>query len=446
MSAAAPDTSMTPQRRILALAVPAMLTNVATALIGLVDLWVVGQLGNAIWVAAVGMGSTAFWLAVSALNFLRTGTTGLTAQALARPDTGEAPAILARGIAIALALGGLLLALAPLVLGPALGLFDADATVTAVSRDYLMIRWWALPLALVNFAAVGWLLGHARARTVLAVEVGYNLTNAGLSILLVLGLGAGIAGLAWASAAAELAKALALAACLLPLLGGAVPFGAMFMRPGTFAAAALRRLLAVNGNLFARTLVLMFTIFLFNRLSAQQGATIQAANYILFQLFMLATLVLDGFEVSAQVMCGDRAGAGDRAGFRRITGVTLQIGLVTALLLSLAFALCGQAVIGLFAPDASTIAAAKEVLPWLVLLPLVGAASFVYDGVYIGATWTRPMLLTMLLGTALMLLLVPLVQTGLANHGLWLAYTGFLLGRSGAQALWTPRLITKGFA
>lgn len=445
MTSAATPAGPELQRRILALAVPAMLTNIATALIGLVDLWVVGQLGNAIWVAAVGMGSTAFWLTVSALNFLRTGTTGLTAQALGRADAAEGRAILLRALVLGLLLGMVLLAGAPWLLEPGLALFNAEPAVTAASHDYLAIRWWALPLALVNFAAVGWLLGHAHARTVLAVEVGYNLTNAALSILLVLGLGLGIAGLAWASAAAELAKSLALAACIAGLAGRST-LGAAMAQRGVFALTALRRLWSVNGNLFARTLALMFTIFLFNRLSAQQGATIQAANYILFQLFMLATLMLDGFEVSAQVMCGARAGARDCDGFRRVTFATLKTGMMTALLLAAGFAIAGGVIIGLFAPDAATREAARAVLPWLVLLPLAGAPSFVYDGVYIGATWTRAMLLTMLLGTALMLLLVPLMHTGLANHGLWLAYTAFLLGRSTAQALWTPALIRRGFA
>ena len=112
-------------------------------------------------------------------------------------------------------------------------------------------------------------------------------------------------------------------------------------------------------------------------------------------------------------------GARSVAGVRRSSAMLGQWGAGGALFLALIFALAGPQIIDIITTSPEVRAEARQFLPWLVAAPLIGVASWILDGVFIGATQTREMMRAMLIsvpiyGTALMLL-VPLM----GNHGLW---------------------------
>lgn len=435
-------------RAVFIIAVPAMATNIATALIGIVDTWVMGQTGNAVLVAAVGMGAAVIWLATNAFNFLRTGTIALTAQADGSGNQAEIVTALIRALAVALALGGMLLALYPLARTAGIAAFSAAPDVAIAAAQYVSLRWVVVPLVFANMVLTGWLLGQARATSVLVIEVAYNIANAVLSIWMVLALDMGVTGVALASVAAEVGKTLlAGLLCAGPLrrLRAGVSLGAIMRHSATWAWPQFARLLSVNRDLFIRTLLLMAVLFVFQRVSAMQGPTLQAANHILFQLLMVSTLMLDGFENAAQVLCGSRIGARDGPGFAAYVQVNLRWGLIFALGMGLFFLLAGPVLCRWFAPDAPTLEAALHYLPWLWVLPLIGAASFVYDGIFIGATWTWQMLVTMVFGALAFAILLTTMRMGLGNHGLWLAHGGMLAARGIGQWLWMPRLSSQLF-
>ncbi|MDO9487381.1 MAG: MATE family efflux transporter, partial [Sphingomonadaceae bacterium] len=214
---------------------------------------------------------------------------------------------------------------------------------------------------------------------------------------------------------------------------------------GLWTRNAVGQLLRVNRDLFLRTLILTFAMLIFSRLGADQGATVLAANAILYQLFMLSALMLDGFESAAQVLCGEAVGARDRGRFTALVRGNLLSGVALSLVIALAFATVGRPFAASFSTDPAVVAILLDYLPWAVLMPLVGVVSFVLDGVFIGATWTRALLATMVAAflayAALLALAAPL-----GNHGLWLAFTLFFVARAGFQALALPRLVRSTFA
>jgi MATE family multidrug resistance protein len=425
-------------RAIWAIALPSMLANVATALFGLADLWVIGQLGRADAQAGVELGAKFMMGLLIVFNFLRTGTIALTAQAAGRGDDPAQAAALVRALGAALLIGLVLLALMPLAIPAGLELLHARGAVADSARTYVGIRYWGGLLWLANAALVGWLIGRKRVRAVLGIEVAANIVHIALDLLFVLGFGWGVAGVAFATLLSEGLKlaAAAMVAAREPPAAGALRLA---LRAETWERPALLALLRLNRDLFLRTLLLTGAILLLVRDGAHEGPVVLAANGILYQLFILSALILDGFESAAQVLCGEAVGARNRARFDRLVPALLLWGLGFGAAISLVYALAGAPFAASFSTDPAVAATTLAYLPWAVALPFVGVTSYVLDGIYIGATWTRALLVTM--GAAFAFYGLLLLATGpLGNHGLWLAFTLFLVARAAGQMLLLPRL------
>jgi len=430
-------------RAIWAIALPSMLTNVATALFGLADLWVIGQLGDADAQAGVELGAKFMMGLLVVFNFLRTGTIALTAQAAGRGDDSAQAATLVRAAGLALLVGLALLALMPLAIPAGLELLHARDGVAAAAGTYVGIRYWGGLLWLVNAALVGWLIGRRRVRAILAIEVAANLLHISLDAAFVLGFGWGVAGVAWATLSSEALKLAAIAFVVAREEPAAFALR-LARRPETWARGPLADLLRLNRDLFLRTLLLTGAILLLVRDGAFEGPVVLAANGILYQLFILSALILDGFESAAQVLCGEAVGARDRARFDRLVRSLILWGLAFGALISLVYAVAGEPFAASFSTNTAVAATTLHYLPWAVLLPLLGVTSYVFDGVYIGATWSRAMLLTMAFAFALYGLLL-LVTGPLGNHGLWLAFSLFLVARAAGQASLLPRMVRATF-
>ena len=418
-----------------------MVTNVATAMIGIGDMWIVGQLGDAPTQGAVDVGARLFAVLFTVMNFLKTGTTGLVAQAGTRSGQSEQAAVLLRGLLVGLAIAGLLIVAKPVLLPLLLDALGADGNVRSAAGIYADIRYWSAPAVMANFAAIGFLVGQRRMKTVLLVEVAYNLLNVGLGLWFVLGLDWGIAGIGWSSFIAEYAKLLVVAVLLLGGAGGKA-LVERARQGGIARIAELRPFLSINRDLFLRTVVLMIALAALTRLSAERGAVVLAANGIIYQLFVFTALLLDGFENAAQVLNGERAGADDREGFNAYVRAIMVRGMATAGLVAIGFAVLADPILASFAATDAVRQAAQEHAPWLIVIPFAGVAGFVFDGIFVGASWTRALLLTML-GAFIIYALALWLTWPLGNHGLWLSFTAFLLARAGLQLAFMPRLISK---
>jgi MATE family multidrug resistance protein len=428
---------------IWAIALPSMLTNVATALFGLADLWVIGRLGDASAQAGVEIGAKYMMGLLVVFNFLRTGTIALTAQAAGRADAEAQAATLVRALGLAILIAALLLLAMPLAISAGLELLHARGAVATEAATYVGIRYWGGALWLTNAALVGWLIGRKRVRAVLAIEVAANIIHIALDLLFVLGLGWGVAGVATATLLSEAGKLLAVAVIAAREPPAGLALG-LARRRETWSRAAMGALVRLNRDLFIRTLLLTAAILMLTRAGAFGGPLVLAANGILYQLFILSALILDGFESAAQVLCGEAVGARDRARFERLVRLSVAWGLGFGALISLFYLVAGARFAASFSTDPAVVATTLTYYRWAILLPLIGVTAYVFDGVYIGATWTREMLATMAVAFAVYAVLL-LVAGPLGNHGLWLAFTLFLAMRAAGQALLLPRLERRTF-
>jgi MATE family multidrug resistance protein len=435
MTAQAPDPEGNPDvplthARVWKIAGPIVLSNATVPLLGAVDTGVVGQLGAAAPIGAVGLGAvilvTLYWI----FSFLRMGTSGLAAQAHGAGDAVERSAILLRALLAAAAAGLVLILCQTLLIAGALALAPASPEVESLARSYISIRIWGAPATIALYAVSGWLLAVERSRAMVAVQLWITGLNLVLDLWFVLGLGWGVAGVAFASLIAEW-SGLALG---LWLCRGA--FGPVLAtaRARLWDRVALRVMFAVNRDIMIRSVVLQlsFTTFLF--LGAREGDVTLAANQVLLQFLEITAFALDGFAFAAETLVGQAVGLRRPQAVRRAAGLTLFWGFAGALALGLIFALAGPALIDLMATAPEVRAEARQFLPWLVAAPLIGTAAWTYDGVYIGATLTRTMRNLMLVCVAIYTLALAALVPAFGNHGLWAALMVLNLARS--LAMW----------
>ena len=404
-------------RRVLAVALPIVAANATVPILGLVDTGVVGQLGEAAPIGAVGIGAvvltTLYWI----FGFLRMGTTGFAAQALGRGDAAEGAAILSRALGIA-ALGGLaLIALQAPLFAAAFAVSPASGEVGALARGYMGIRIWSAPAIIALYAVTGWLIAAERTRAVLGLQLWMNGLNIGLDLWFVLGLGWGVQGVALATAIAEW-SGLALG---LWLCRDAFATPAWRDPARVLDRARLARFAQVNLDILLRSLMLNAIIVSFVFLGAREGDATLAANQILLQFLSLTAYALDGFAFAAEAVVGQALGAARRDLFRRGAVVASVWGAVSGLLLAATFALAGGPVIDAMTTAEGVRAAARGYLPWMVAAPVLGAAAWMLDGIFIGATRTRDMRDMTALSLAVYALAVAALLPAFANHGLWLA-------------------------
>ncbi len=430
-------------RVIWAIAIPAMLTNVATALIGIGDIWIVGRLEDAAAQGAVDIGARLFAVLFTVMNFLKTGTTGLVAQAGTRSGESAQVATLLRGLAIGLAIAAVLLLARPVLLPAMLSALGAEGAVLAAARTYAEIRYWTAPGVMLNLALVGYMVGRRQMTAVLVFEVAYNALNIGIGLWLVLGLDWGIAGIGWSSFIAEYTKLATVGAFVLAGTGGR-RIVQVARENSVLTWQALHPFLTVNRDLFLRTVVLMIALAALTRLSAERGAAVLAANGIIYQLFVFTALLLDGFENAAQVLNGERLGARDKIGFAAYVRAILLRGIAAAILVAIGFLLLADPILASFAATPEVAREAQAMAIWLVAIPFAGVASFVFDGVFVGASWTRALLGTML-GAAAVYATALWLTWPLGNHGLWLSFTLFLAVRAILQAAMVPYLMKRSF-
>ena len=413
-------------KRVWALAAPMILSNLSVPLVALVDSAVVGHLPHAHQLAAVAIGGSLYTLLTWAVGFLRMGTTGFAAQAAGREDGGALRQVLLQGLLLGGLLALVLILLALPFSSAALSLMQPSAELDALARSYLHIRLLGLPAVLATYALIGWLLGTQNARGPLAILLTTNLLNVALDLLFVLGLHWGVAGAAWASVIAEWSGA---------LLGLWLTRRALSGYAGQIDWPALRRwlnwrpLLAVNRDIFIRTLALQLVFFLITVQGSRLGDATVAANALLLNGLLLTAHALDGLAHAVEALCGHALGARDRQTLRRSLIVAGGWSLLASLGFALLFLFGGHWFIDLQTNIVPVRTLALDYLPYLALLPLLAVWSYLLDGLFIGATRAREMRNAMLLAVGLSLPLAWWLQA-FGNHGLWLAFLCFMLLRS----------------
>lgn len=423
----------------LRLSAPFMLTAVTAPLLGAVGTAVVGRLGEVDYIGAVALGavifSTVYWL----FNFLRLITSSYSSQALGRANPVEINLALLRPAFIGLIAGLGLILFSPLIFKAALMILGPAPETALLIKGYFDILIWGAPFVLVNFAMIGWLMGQMRFKTVMVLQVALNLFNCLLCFWLVWGRGGGVEAVARAGLISQIAGALAGAVVILrrTRFNWRHELGLLFDR------RALSDLMGTNFYLLIRTACLLVMVNLFMARSAAMGGAALAANAILFQIQYVLGDFFEGLANASSVYSGLAIGRGDGPMFRRNLYISAVCAFGLAALLSGVWLGGGAFFIGLFTDLPDVLAAAENYAVYIFFFPLVSCLGIVYYGVFNGALKTRMVCWSMLMTLALYLAADFLLTGPLGNHGLWLSFLAFYVGRSGFLVMFVPALKRK---
>ena len=423
-------------RRVLSIALPIVISNATVPILGAVDTGVIGQLGGAAPIGAVGIGAIILGALYWIFGFLRMGTVGLTSQALGGGDAQEVRALFFRSIGIGMLAGTAFITFQIPIFAGAFWIAPASAEVEGLARAYMSIRVWSAPAAIAIYGLSGWLIAQERTRDVLMVQLFMNMTNIILDFWFVLGLGLGVEGVAVATLIAEWSGlGLGLYLCRQVFRGLALSLWQKIVN-----RRRLIHMMQVNGDILIRSVLLQagFVSFLF--FGAELGDVTLAANQVLLQFVYLASYAMDGFVFAAESLVGQAMGARAVAQLRRGASVTAVWAFGSALVLAAGFWIVGPFVIDVMAKDPAVQEAARLYLPHMVAAPLLGALAWMLDGVFIGATRTQDMRNMMILSFVGYCGLVLFLLPSFGNHGLWMAMNGFFILRGVSLAFRYPAL------
>lgn len=424
-------------RKILALALPNIISNITVPLLGLVDIAIVGHLGDDSLIGGIAIGTAVFNFIYWNFAFLRMGASGCTAQAYGARNFTEIASVFVRALILALA-AALLLVVFQRPIGHAVFLLmDGTPHTMSYAADYFYARIWAAPATISMFAFHGWYIGMQNSRFPMYISIGVNVVNLIFCLWFALGLGWGIVGVAWGTVVAQYSG----------LVLSIVLWGVYYRRFLRYIRIreclkldALLAFFKINRDIFLRTACIVVVYTFFTSASSGMGDTMLAVNTLLMQLFTLFSYLMDGFAYAGESLAGRYTGAHNVQALNRCVRLLLVWGGVVAVLYTGVYAFGWRTVLSLFTESPAILSEAGGYVGWLIAIPLVAFIPFTIDGILIGATRTAVMRDSVFLSTALFFAVYYGFRSVIGNNALWAAFLLFLIARGILQYFMTYRL------
>lgn len=425
--------------QILQIALPSIVSNITVPLLGLVDVAIVGHMGSAAYIGAVAVGSMIFNLVYWLFGFLRMGTSGMTSQALGRRDLTEVASLLARSLSMALGIALLFIVLQAPMKWAAFALIGPTADVAPYASAYFDIVIWGAPASLALFSLMGWFIGMQNTRFPMFISIMQNVVNILASLTLVYGFGMKIEGVALGTVIAQYIGFIVALGLLVHHYGRLFRY---FQKQRIFRN--IRQFLHVNRDIFLRTLCLVAVNLFFTSAGARQGAVILSVNTVMMQLYLFFSYFMDGFAYAGEALGGKAYGAKNATAFHEILRRLWMWTLLVTTAYTLLYICCGGWIISVLTDEPQVVEAAQAYLWWVWLIPATGCVAFIWDGIFIGVTATRGMLVSSCLSALLFFGVYEITRDAIGNHGLWLAMILYLLMRGILQTIWYRLRIING--
>lgn len=431
-------------KEILRLSIPAIISNITVPILGLSDTTISGHLGSELYIGAIAVGTMMFNVVFWLFGFLRMGTTGLTAQAYGARDNDECRKLLVRACALGLIIGVVILLLHIPIRWLLLLLISPEGQVADYASDYFNICIWGAPALLFNMAVMGWFLGVQNTVVPMIISVSVNIVNIILSLCFVFLFDMGFEGVAYGTMISNWVGVGIAILYVLKFYEWRFP---KICRTDILQLSDMGRFFKVNTDIMFRSACIMSVSLTVTSIGAQLGALTLAANAIIMQFFILFSYFMDGFAFAAEALSGKFVGARDLHNLKRVINRLLLWALGVASVFTIIYIGCYKFIVSFITNEENVIATVDKYSLWLKLIPIVTVAAFIYDGIYIGLTATRQMLIATFLSAMAFLSicfihpfggnLIDLPQ----NHTLWIAFLTYLLLRGVMLGFYTKRLL-----
>lgn len=428
-------------KQILRLAVPFILSNITVPLLSSVDTALMGKFGSTAHLGAIGLGGAIFNFLYWNFSFIRMSIVGLTAQEYGKNNKQEIATLLGRAMFISM-LGATILLLFQSPIGKlAFQITKGEADVENYAQTYYQIRIWAAPATIGLSTLTGWFIGVQNAWAPMIISILVNVVNIAISYSLVV-------------FTPLKSEAVALGTVIGQYLGFLIALGiiAIKYRPYTkllnlsiiFNLKGYRRFFRVNLDIFIRTLAIIVVLTWYNIASAEKGENILALNVIFLQLVYAFSFFIDGFANAAEALVGKFFGAKNLLQLKKIVRYLFIWGLGIAGLFSIAYIAGWKQIISIFTKDTTIISMGKTYIGWIWALPLVSVLTFIWDGIFLGATATAPQRNATLTAAGLFFICIYTLDQYIGNHALLLAQLIFFGARGLIQSFYyKPAILNK---
>ena len=440
-------------REILNLAIPSIVSNITVPLLGLVDLTIVGHIGNENYISAIAIGSMIFNIMYWILGFLRMGTSGMTSQAYGREDWEDALRVLLRALTIGVGMGLAFIVCQSAIEWGMVRAMNTPESSFPLVRAYFRIAIWGAPAMLGLYGLTGWFIGMQNTKIPMLIAIVQNIINIFASLLFVFAFGWKIEGVA--------------AGTLIAQWSGffmALFFVRRGLRNKTFYASATtawlslslfkstlahveawQRFFVVNRDIFLRTLCLVAVNLFFTSAGGKQGALMLSVNTLLMTMFTLFSYFMDGFAYAGEALSGKLYGAKDKVRFLQMVRRLFIFGGVMVVLFTSVYVFGGLDFLRLLTDEEYVVRASIPYLVWVYFIPLAGVAAFIYDGIFIGMTETKGMLIPSAIAMACFFAFHYVAKPSLGNNALWIAFLMFLSFRGILQFFWARKYVFNRF-
>lgn len=428
-------------RSILKLAIPNIISNITIPLLGLVDMILMGHLSSPIYIGAIALGGTIFSVLYSFFSFLRAGTTGFTAQAYGAKDTSEESYSLYRSMTIAVLAFLLILCIQKPIAKLSLNLLDGSDDLKNLAITYCFVRIWAAPANMLLYCFNGWFIGMQNTKIPMAIAIIINVLNIAFSIFFVLVMKQDVVGVALGTVIAQYCGLLTAFIFIF------TKYKKHLIRIDVHILLninKLKRFFKVNTDLMIRSILLVFTIAFFTNQSAKLGDNILSVNMILLQFFYIFSYFTDGFAYAGEALVGKFIGARDSENLRSVVMHLFKWGALISVPFAILYALFPTTFVKMISDNPVIISEIRPYYIYMVLIPIITFAAFLWDGIYIGATASKAIRNTMIISSVMIFLpmwhfLTPLWN----NHGLWIAFLGFMIARGVSMTFFAKKNILQ---
>ena len=414
-------------RSILKLAIPNIISNITIPLLGLVDMILMGHLSSPVYIGAIALGGTLFSVLYSFFSFLRAGTTGFTAQSYGANDISEVSYSLYRSTIIAIIAFLLILCMQKPIANLSLILLDGSDEVKDLAITYFFVRIWAAPANMLLYCLNGWFIGMQNTKIPMAIAIIINVLNIVFSIFFVVVMHQDVTGVALGTVIAQYCG---LATAIIFIFTKYKRYIIKINTRILLDIKKLKKFFVVNTDLMIRSILLVLTIAFFTNQSARLGDNVLSINMILLQFFYIFSYFTDGFAYAGEALVGKFVGARDEKNLRSVVMHLFKWGAYICVPFAILYALFPTPFVRLISDQPVIIEQIQPYYIYMVLIPIITFAAFLWDGIYIGATASKAIRNTMIISSILVFLpmwhfLMPIY----GNHGLWIAFLGFMLAR-----------------
>ena len=420
-------------KSILKLAIPNIISNITIPLLGLVDMILMGHLDSAIYIGAIALGGTIFSVLYSFFSFLRAGTTGFTAQSLGNNDNTETIYSLYRSVCIGIPIIILILSLQIPIAKISSLLLDGSNEVKELAITYFYVRIWAAPANILLYCLNGWFVGMQNTKIPMFIAILINVMNIIFSFILVIIFEQNVKGVALGTVIAQYSG---LTLAIILLIKNYKSYFVKIDSKILFDIEKMKRFFKVNRDLMIRSFLLIISIAFFTNQSAKLGNNILAINMILLQSFYIFSYFTDGFAYAGEALVGKFVGSKDKDNLQKVIRLLLIWGFSISIPFSILYALFPTEFVKIISDNTEILTEIKPYYIYMIIIPLITFAAFIWDGIYIGATASKAIRNTMIISS--IFVFIPswyILMPRFGNHGLWIAFLFFMIARGAAMSL-----------